>query len=53
MASATFALLGFFAPLALLVINLAYGYGGILVTILLFIWIGTAVVLLPEDSLQP
>lgn len=44
-----YALLGFFAPLALLVVNLVYGYGGILVTIGLFVWIGAAIVFLPEE----
>ncbi len=42
---------GFVIPLLLVVVNLALGYGGILVLIVLFIWIGMAVVLvLPEDA---
>jgi hypothetical protein len=49
MARPTYAVLGFFAPLALLVVNLAYGYGGILVTIALFTWIGAAIVLMSDE----
>ncbi|MEK6986532.1 MAG: hypothetical protein AABX97_00370 [Candidatus Thermoplasmatota archaeon] len=43
--------LGFIVPLLLLVVNLVWGYGGILALILLFIWVGMAVVLvLPEET---
>lgn len=54
MAISGFAIFGFAVPLILLAVNLVLGYGGILVTIALFVWIGTAIVLLPsEESPQP
>ncbi len=44
-------ILGFVVPLILIVINLALGYGGLLVLILLLTWIGLAVFLTtPEDK---
>ncbi len=43
-------IVGFLVPLILIVINLALGYGGLLVFILLVVWLGLAVFLLtPED----
>lgn len=43
-------IVGFVVPLLLIVVNLALGYGGILVFILLVIWLGLAIFLiLPED----
>jgi len=43
-------LIGFVAPLILMVVNLVWGYGGILVFILLVCWLGLAVFLTtPED----
>ncbi len=42
---------GFVVPILLMVVNLVWGYGGILVLIMLFIWVGMAVVLvLPEET---
>lgn len=42
---------GFVVPLILIVVNLIWGYGGILGLILLFVWIGLAVFLItPEDK---
>jgi len=43
-------LLGFAVPSALLIANLVWGLGGILVTIALFVWIGLAVILVPTDE---
>lgn len=44
-------IVGFVVPLILIVINLALGYGGLLVLILLLSWIGLAVFLMtPEDK---
>jgi hypothetical protein len=43
-------LIGFVLPLALVVVNLALGYGGLLAFIFLVIWLGLAVFLVtPED----
>ncbi len=43
--------IGFILPILLVAVNLVLGYGGILVLIVLFIWIGMAVVLvLPEET---
>lgn len=43
-------IVGFLVPLVLIAVNLALGYGGILVFILLVCWIGLAVFLtIPED----
>lgn len=50
MAFPTFAAFGFVVPLILLGINLVLGYGGILATIGLFVWIGTAIVFLPTEE---
>lgn len=38
---------GLVVPIALLGVNVALGYGGILATIALIVWIGTAVLLTP------
>lgn len=38
---------GIVVPLVLLGMNLVLGYGGILVTAALIVWIGTAIVLTP------
>lgn len=43
-------LIAFILPLALLLVNLIWGYGGILVTIILFVWIGLAVTLVPSEA---
>ncbi|HEY5605987.1 MAG TPA: hypothetical protein VIL45_05630 [Thermoplasmata archaeon] len=40
-------LFGMAVPLALLAGNLVLGYGGILVTAILFVWVGVGVMLLP------
>ena len=40
-------LIGFVLPLVLLGVNVVLGYGGILVTIALFVWLGTAILLAP------
>ncbi len=43
--------IGFILPLILLVVNVVLGYGGILGLILLFVWIGAAVILVyPEET---
>ncbi len=39
--------IGIVVPLVLLGMNLVLGYGGILVTALLIVWIATAIVLTP------
>ena len=47
-------LVGFLLPLILIVVNLALGYGGILVFIVLVVWLGLAVFLItPEDKGVP
>jgi hypothetical protein len=44
------ALIGFVVPLVLIIINLVWGVGGILVFIMLVCWLGLAVFLMtPED----
>ena len=44
-------LIGFVAPLILIIVNLIWGFGGILVFILLVCWLGLAVFLItPEDG---
>lgn len=43
-------LVGIVLPLALLAVNLALGYGGILVTVALLVWIGTAVLVSPTSE---
>lgn len=45
-----FLLIGFAAPAALLILNLLLGYGGILGTVLLFAWLGIAIVLSPTEE---
>lgn len=42
--------IGVVVPLALLGVNLVLGYGGILVTIALLVWLGTAIVLAPTPE---
>jgi hypothetical protein len=45
------AFLGFGLPIILIAVNLIWGYGGILVFILLMLWIGIAVFFsLPDES---
>lgn len=39
--------IGIVVPLVLLGVNLVLGYGGILVTILLIVWLGTAILFAP------
>jgi hypothetical protein len=46
----TFAVFGFVIPLILLGINLVLGFGGILATIGLFVWLGLAIVLMPTEE---
>lgn len=47
-------IVGFVVPLILIIVNLALGYGGILVFILLVVWLGLAVFLVtPEDRGTP
>ena len=43
-------LIGLVAPLLLLGANLAFGYGGILGTIALLIWLGTGILLTPTSE---
>jgi hypothetical protein len=50
MAFPTFAVIGFVVPLALLAVNLVLGYGGILATIGLFVWLGLSIILLPVEE---
>ncbi|HKZ89111.1 MAG TPA: hypothetical protein VJ300_02515 [Thermoplasmata archaeon] len=50
MAFPTFAVVGFAVPLALLGANLVLGYGGVLATIALFVWLGLSIVLLPTEE---
>jgi len=40
-------IVGIVLPLVLLAVNVGLGYGGILVTVLLFVWLGTGILLLP------
>ena len=42
--------IGTVVPLALLAVNLVMGYGGILVTIALLVWLGTGIVLAPTSD---
>jgi len=47
-------IVGFVVPLVLMLVNLIWGYGGLLVFILLVIWLGLAVFLItPEDRGTP
>jgi len=39
--------IGFVVPLVLLGVNVVLGVGGILVTVALFVWLGTAILLAP------
>ena len=39
---------GLILPAVLLVVNLASGYGGILATIALLVWIGLGILIVPE-----
>jgi hypothetical protein len=41
---------GIVVPLVLLGVNLALGYGGILATAALIVWLGTAIVLTPTSE---
>jgi len=41
---------GILLPLALLAINVIFGYGGILATVALFVWIGTGILLTPTPE---
>ncbi len=47
----TYATVGFAIPVALLLVNLILGYGGILATIGLFVWLGLAIMLVPTEDL--
>src|SRR5437016_1808923 len=40
-------IIGIVLPLVLLGVSVGLGYGGILVTVLLFVWLGTGILLLP------
>src|SRR5438445_178869 len=42
--------IGTLLPVALLAVNLALGYGGILVTIGLLVWLGTGILLTPTSA---
>ncbi|MGI0149222.1 MAG: hypothetical protein ACREDF_06800 [Thermoplasmata archaeon] len=42
--------IGFLVPLALLGVNVVLGYGGILATVALFVWLGTAILLSPTPE---
>ncbi len=43
-------ILGFVLPIVLIIVNLVWGFGGILALILLLVWVGLAVFLVtPED----
>ncbi len=43
--------IGFVVPIILLIVNLAWGYGGILAFICLIVWLGAAVILVyPEEQ---
>ncbi len=41
---------GLILPLVLLTVNLGLGYGGILVTVALIVWIGTGILLTPTSE---
>lgn len=45
-----FLVLGYGMPAALLAANLLLGYGGILATMGLFVWIGVAVLMSPTEE---
>lgn len=42
--------IGFVVPLVLLGVNVVLGYGGILVTVGLFVWLSTAILLTPTPE---
>jgi hypothetical protein len=42
--------IGLVVPLVLLAVNLALGYGGILVTVALLVWLGTGILLIPTPE---
>ena len=42
--------IGTLLPIGLLAVNLVTGYGGILVTIALLVWLGTGIVLTPTSE---
>jgi len=42
--------IGFLVPLALLGVNVVLGYGGILATVALVVWLGTAILLAPTPE---
>lgn len=48
--SPTYAVVGFVLPAFLLGANLWFGYGGIVATIGLFVWIGLAILFTPGDE---
>jgi hypothetical protein len=41
---------GLVLPLGLLAVNLALGYGGILVTVILFVWLATGILMAPTPD---
>jgi hypothetical protein len=43
-------LVGIVLPLVLLAVNLFLGYGGILVTVVLFVWLATGILLMPTPE---
>jgi hypothetical protein len=42
--------IGLVVPLVLLAVNAALGYGGILVTVILLVWIATGILLTPTPD---
>jgi hypothetical protein len=42
--------IGLVVPLALLAVNAVLGYGGILVTVILLVWIATGILLTPTPD---
>jgi hypothetical protein len=42
--------IGLFIPVVLLAINAGLGYGGILVTVVLLVWIATGILLTPTPD---
>ena len=43
-------LIGLLLPLALLAVNVGLGYGGILVTVVLLVWMATGILLTPTPD---
>jgi hypothetical protein len=41
---------GLVVPLAFLAVNLILGYGGILVTVILFVWLATGILMTPTPE---